>query len=157
MSERGFVHRMLHQWLHHTEFGYWLGVALVVFGAATSLLTLTLRLMDMYAHPRVQPTGIDPLTVLMLEVVVLGFIAYLLKGLHRKAVWATLGLVVAVPLAYALVADSLVAAIVSDPAYDLNNWGKSWWLEVVPASGLVVVYGVQALGVARERVRRVRG
>ncbi|MDB5178080.1 MAG: hypothetical protein JWN01_23 [Patescibacteria group bacterium] len=156
MRARSKLHRYLHQVLHHTEFGFWAGVPILVFAVVAALLGLIVNLMYVYAHPNVNIGGVDPVTTFVVGIAMVWVCGYLLRGLRRRSVWAAVGLIVAMPLLYVLTVEGLVTAVAGEQTYFANHWRESLNLEVLPASVLVALYGTQALGVVRERFRRLR-
>lgn len=146
----------VHQLAAHTNFGFWVGVPVVVFAAVANVFKLALSGAFWFANPDVIEPGVDPVTGFAVGVVLIGACVYLLRGLRARGVWAALGLMVAMPLLYVVMVDGVAAALVHDQMYFAAHPWDSVWLEMVPASVLTVVFGLEALANYHQRFRRVR-
>jgi hypothetical protein len=136
-------------------FGFWVALPLLVFGFVANLLKLIINLSYLYAHPDVAPVGVDPVTGFVVGLGVIWVAGYLMKGLRERSIWAAIGLAVAMPLLYVLMVEGIVAALVHEQNYFAGHGNESLCIEVLPASAMVIVFGIQALMNYHQRFRRV--
>jgi hypothetical protein len=141
---------------YRDNFGFAVGVVIVVVAAAANVIKLVLNLVYWYMHANVAQTGVDPVTGFALGVGAIAAAGYLLVGLRKRSVWAAVGLMVMMPLLYVQMVDGLVAALAHQQMYFSEQELTSLFVEVLPAAVLALFYGVQALANYQQRFRRLR-
>src|ERR1700683_101085 len=147
--------RVVHWWMYHVNFGFWLGLPLVGVAIIANVVKLALNLVYWYRHAQVQIPGVDPVTGFAVGLALIWIAGYLLNGVRLRSVWAAMGLAVAMPLLYVVMADGLAAAVVHEQTYFQQHWQQSLGFELAPACVLALVYGLQALANYHQRFRRI--
>jgi hypothetical protein len=139
-----------------TNFGFWAGLPLVVFGLVANVLKLVINLEYLFTNPSAQVVGVDPITGFAVGLVLLGVVVYLLDGLRHYSIWAAVSLAAVMPLVYMVMVDGLVAAQLHQQMYFFDNIRASFEFELGPACVIVILYGAQAIVNYNQHFRRVK-
>jgi hypothetical protein len=124
----------------------WVALAIATFGAVANIFKLVLNSTYAYSFPEFDTMLIDPVTGFMTGCLVVLMVAVVDRGLIRRSVWAAVLAMVAVPYLYLLMMNGVAAALTQRQSYFVAAGGLCTLLvEVVPASALVVLFGVEAL------------